>query len=70
MQEVLRGALAEFEVTNGQTLQAIKKAAFELQGKHTTALLDSKKAHVALQAIQKRCNQLAEGQNFSPTSQT
>lgn len=49
----------------GYSLQGVKKAAFELQSKHTSVHLDSKKAHLALQAIQKKCLQLGD-QERSP----
>lgn len=58
MQEALRQAIAEYELSSGYTAQAIKKTVFELQSKHGTAQLDSKKAHIALQNIHKRVGQL------------
>jgi len=66
LQEALRVALAEHEVATGYSVQNIKKAAFELQSKHTSVQLDSKKAHLALQAIQKKCLQLTGDHERSP----
>lgn len=68
MQDQLRQAINEFDVNNGYTTQAIKKTAFELESKHGTAQLDSKKAHQALKNIHKRCEQLQDSLQFGGNS--
>ena len=48
MQETLKQAIAQYELNYGYNIQSIKKTAFQLQSKHGTAQLDSKKAQIAL----------------------
>ena len=55
MQEVLRQAISEYDLSSGYTVQNIKKTAFDVQSKHGTAVLDHKKASIAYQTIFRRC---------------